>query len=231
VDIDKTTYEALKAHLETLVTENKKNKMQKVLDKRTEHVCIVLEDLYQPHNASACLRSCECFGIQHIHTIENRNGFAPSETVTMGSNKWLDIHRWKNPDGKNTQRCLQDLKAKGYTIAATAFNKKTIPLNNLPLEKPIALVFGTEETGITEDVEKEADVFVKIPMYGFTQSFNISVSVALCLYDISTRLHNGDIDWKLPPESREKHYFEWLQRTIRHPELQIERFLQEYKKS
>ena len=190
-------------YLEGFVSDRRKQRLTEVLVERTRHMAIVLEDVYQGHNASAVLRSCDCFGVQDIHFIENRNKFKISEDVSMGATQWLTIKKY-NTEENNTAACLKELKKQGYRIVATSPHKDDKTIMELDVSKPFALVFGTEIDGITETVSEMANEFVKIPMYGFTESFNISVSVSICLYHIISALHQSNISWQLPQEEKEK---------------------------
>ncbi|MDP2387327.1 MAG: RNA methyltransferase [Bacteroidota bacterium] len=213
-------------YLKQFVSETRLQRFDGVIAERTRHITVVLEDVYQEHNASAVLRSCESFGIQDVHFIENRNKYRISTDVDMGASLWLDIHR-VSKEVNNTVKCLTDLKAKGYKIVATTPHEKDVNLSDLKVDDKIALVFGTEIDGITDDVRACADEFVKIPMYGFTESFNISVSAALCMYELTTKLRASDIDYKLSEEEMLDIRLKWLKNSIKRCDLIIEDF---YKK-
>lgn len=200
-------------YLSEFISENRKARFDEVISHRTDYLRIVLEDLYQGHNASAVLRSCDCFGIQNVHFIENKNNLKISADVAMGSSNWLTIHRHRNPEN-NTVETLNQLKAQGYKIVATTPHKNDYTLDTLPINQKIALVFGTEIDGITDKVFEHADEFVKIPMYGFTESFNISVSAALCMYELTTRMRKEIKDFHLTEEERANVYLDWLKTSI-----------------
>ena len=206
-----------KAYLDFLfqfITDERKQRFEEVLEWRTRHLTVVLEDIFQPHNASAVLRSCDLTGVQDIHIIENNYTFDVNPDVVMGSTKWLDIRRYNELDF-NTPSVIEALKSKGYQIVATCPHQNDYTPENLPLDKPIALVFGTEKTGLTDYVLEHADKYVQIPMYGFTESFNISVSAALLLYTLTHRLHEmNDVDWHLSEEEKEEVRLEWARRTL-----------------
>src|SRR4051812_3833015 len=152
-------------YLSQFISENRRSKFDKVLEYRTRHITIALEDLYQPHNASAVLRSCDIFGIQDIHIIENKNAYTVNRDIAMGSPKWLNLHKYRKAEN-NTLDCINSLKSKGYRIVATSLHEKGYEIKDLPVDKPLALFFGTELTGISETVREHADDFVMIPMYG-----------------------------------------------------------------
>ena len=169
------------------ISENKKGKFDAIIQDRTRHVTVVLENIFQPHNAAAVLRSCDCFGVQDVHVIENSNEYTPNKEIDMGSSKWLNINHYSEKE-ENTVNCLNALKAKGYKIVATTPHTSDCLIEELPLDQPVALLFGTEATGLTATAMEHADAFVKLPMYGFTESYNISVSVALALFSVTERM-------------------------------------------
>ena len=221
------TKEALCAHLAQFVTENKLARMKRVIESRTRAVTVVLEDLFQPHNASAAIRTSECFGVQDVHIIENRFAYQLNPDVVMGASKWVDLYRYGGEGGEHTTACFEGLKRKGYRIVATSLRDDSIPLEELPVEQDIALCFGTEEEGLSERAERLADLSVKIPMHGFTQSLNISVSVAVCLYELCRRIRRERDDWHLSQKERLDVQLSWLRSAVRNAKLVERRFLVE----
>ena len=207
--------EKLIEYLKDFISDSRWDRINEVLDQRTQHLTVVLEDIYQPHNASAVLRSCDGFGIQDVHVIENNNQFDASSQVTIGADQWVTVNRYKKPDFDNVSDCFAELKKRGYQIVATTPHENDLNLNDLDIAQPTALVFGTELEGVTEQVLEQADGFVKIPMAGFSESFNISVSAAICLYDTSIRLRQSNIEWNLTNEKREELLLEWVKKSIK----------------
>lgn len=214
----KTYNKDLISYLSNLISENRRAKFDEVLNFRTRHITILLEDLYQPHNASAVLRSCDIFGIQDIHIVENKNVYTVNRDIALGSPKWLNIHQYKQKEN-NTKLCIDQLKEKGYHIVATSPHRNGCTIDELSVDKPLALIFGTELTGISDTVRENADSFVQIPMFGFTESFNISVSVALCLHTLTAKLHQSGIKWQLNEFEKDELLLTWLRNTIRKVEL------------
>ena len=206
-----------KAFLEFLsrfITDERKQRFEQVLAYRTRHITVMLEDIFQPHNASAVLRSCDLTGVQDIHIVENSYTYDINPDVVMGSTKWLDIHRYNELEF-NTPSAIEYLKGRGYQIVATCPHRDDFLPETLPLDQPVALVFGTEKTGITDYVMEHADRFVRIPMYGFTESYNISVSAALLVYSLTQRLHGmTEVDWHLTEEEKDDVRLEWSRRTL-----------------
>lgn len=186
---------------------------------RTNYIKMVIEDLYQPHNISAVLRSCDCFGVQNIHVIENRNEYETNMDIDMGSSKWVNVIR-HNGEANNTRSALRQLKSEGYRIVATSPHTNDVLLNDFDVTKgKFAFVFGNEKDGISNIVREEADEFVRIPMYGFTESFNISVSAALCLQYATNEIRKQNAPWQLTEIEHYDILHTWLCRSIRNAEM------------
>jgi tRNA (guanosine-2'-O-)-methyltransferase len=220
---------ALLKYLEQFISQNKSNLFDTVIENRTKHITVVLEDIYQSQNASAVLRSCDCFGIQDIHIIENRYTYSINPDVALGSSKWLHLKKY-NQEENNTLSCYHQLKDQGYRIVATTPHKNDTMLDKLELDSKMALVFGTELEGLSEHAIKHADEFVKIPMYGFTESFNISVSAAITLFHLTEKLRKSDIDWKLNENDRIETRLNWVRSVIKRPEIYEREFFRKYKR-
>jgi tRNA (guanosine-2'-O-)-methyltransferase len=198
------------AYLEGFLTESRKEKFLKILEQRTNHFTIALEDVYQLHNTSAVMRSCEVFGIQNLHVVEEKYGKKIDKEIAMGAQKWVDVNRYNS----NTE-CLKTLKEKGYQIIATTPHNDSCLLHEFDITKRSALFFGTERGGLSEEVMEEADGFLKIPMVGFTESLNISVSAAIVIQDITSRLRQSDVDWKLTEDEILSRRLAWAKNSIR----------------
>ncbi len=218
-------------YLRGFISEDRWKRINEVLDKRTEHITVVLEDIYQPHNASAVLRSCDGFGIQNVHVIENKNTFDASSEVTIGADQWLSIHRYNKANYDNVNDCFSKLKEQGFQIVATTPHENDHNLIEMDITKPTALVFGTELDGVSDKVMKQSDGFIKIPMSGFSESFNISVSAAICLYDTSTRMKNSvpESVWNLTENRREELLLEWVKKSIKAGDQLSKKWLAENK--
>ncbi len=198
--------------LSPLVTERRLARMREILSYRTRRIAVALEDIYQSHNASAVLRSCDSFGIQDIYPLEARNSFRVNPEIALGSGRWLSVHR---APGAPVQERLREIRAAGYRIAATSPHGTAFTPRELPLQEPLALVFGTELDGITPEVAELADYRLRIPMYGFAESFNISVAVAIVLHVLCERLRNGPIPWQLSQEEQEALLADWLRADVK----------------
>lgn len=191
------------------------NLFENVLNERTRYVTVVLEDIYQSQNASAVLRTCDCFWIQDVHVIENRNNFELNTEVSLGADKWLNIHKY-DANNRNTLYAIRELRKKNYRIIATSPHINNVLPEIIDLSKrKIAVFFGTEPSGLSETVMENADEYFRIPMYGFTESFNISVSVALVLQDLKKSLNSSGLDWQLSENEKDELRLRWLRLTIK----------------
>ena len=196
--------------LENILTENRKAKFLKVLENRTKHFTIVVEDVFQMHNASAVMRSCEVFGIQELNVIEARYGKSIDKEIAMGAQNWVDINTFDN-----VTNCIATLKNEGYQIIATTPHEKNCLLDDFDISKPSALFFGTERDGLSEEILQKADGFINIPMVGFTESLNISVSVAIIIQNLTNRLRESNINWHLSEEEILEKRVTWAQNSIK----------------
>ena len=203
----------LTTYLEGFVTEKRKNTFKNILLNRTRHFTVVLEDIFQQHNSSAVIRSCDVFGIQDIHIIENKYHSKVSRHVAKGSQKWLNLNNYKE-DKNNTKDCLTRLKNEGYQIIATSPHNNTCTLHDLDISKKSAFIFGVEKSGVSEEVLINSDEILTIPMVGFTESLNISVAAAIILENLTNKLRNSNYQWRLSEKEQEILYANWLEKSI-----------------
>ncbi|MFO7922337.1 MAG: RNA methyltransferase [Bacteroidales bacterium] len=218
-------------YLSGFVTKQRLDKFDYVLENRTRYISLVCEDIYQSHNASALMRTCDCFGIQDIHIIETKNSFAINKDVALGASNWLSIFKYSNLQHK-TSPVFQELRSKGYRIVATTPHKDGISLNELKLEKgPVSLIFGTEMEGLSSAAREEADEFLTIDMYGFTESFNVSVSAGIILHYLRMKLMDSDIDWKLTKKEKFLLKLDWLRKSVKSSNLIEKEFRKNQKSS
>lgn len=212
-------------YLQQFVTKRRAKLIDRILEDRTRYITVLLEDIYQSQNASAVLRSCECFGIQDVHIIENRNKYEINPDVALGANKWLNLKRF-NKKENNIKAAVDYLTRKGYRIVATSPDKNNTLLEDFNLEKgKIALLFGTELKGLSKEILSLSDEFLKIPMYGFTESFNISVSAAIILHYLVSRLRISDINWPLSRQEKLDIKINWLKQTIKKSDILEKAFI------
>ena len=189
--------------------------MRTVLAERTRWITVVLEEIYQPHNASAVLRSCECFGVQEVHVVEERNEFRVSRDVALGAARWLDLVRWQAGEGAAIGRCCDALAARGYRLVAATPAAGARSVDDFdPCRGPVAVLFGTELEGLTDEALRRCPERLHIPMVGFTESLNISVSAALVLRELNRRVRRGAADWRLGEKEREELLLRWLRASI-----------------
>lgn len=206
--------EKILAEFYGIISESKQQLYDTIAAERTKYITVVLENIFQEHNASAVLRSCDCFGIQELNVIEKDNQYKVQRDIARGAGRWVDMYNFDKGENPSLD-CIQKLKEKGYKIVATTPHTNDVTINELDLSQPLALVFGTEGEGISQEIIAIADEFVKIPMYGFTESFNISVSVAITLNVLRNRLEESTINWKLSPEEQTALKIKWSKKILR----------------
>ncbi|MBO2545418.1 RNA methyltransferase [Salegentibacter sp. BDJ18] len=210
---------SLLEHLETFLTPRRIALFNKVIVERTNHFTVATQDVYQLHNTSAVIRSCEVFGIQNIHVIEERKPKRIDREIAMGAQKWVDVNRYST-----SKECIKELREKGYQIVATTPYGESTALKDFNIEKPSAIFFGTEKEGLSNEILNEADCRLNIPMFGFTESLNISVSAAIILQSITSRLKSSEINWQLSEEDKIKLKYEWLKKCIKNSNSIIAQF-------
>jgi len=212
-------------HLSQFVSDHKKEFVDKVLNARTRNITVVLEDIFQSQNASAVIRTCECMGIQDIHIVENITKYSINPRVLKGSNKWIDIIHHCSKSKNNTETLFRQLKDADYKIIVTDPGTDGISIENINVQEKIALVFGNELRGISSAALALCDQKVRIPMYGFTESLNISVSAAICLNTILTRLHAAQAFIGLSDLEKEELKLKWYRKIVRKSDLIEREFL------
>jgi len=201
--------ENLLEYLEGFMTEKRKKRFKQILSLRTKHITVAVEDVFQAHNTSAVIRSCEIFGIQEAHLIEARFGDRLDSKIAMGAEKWVDVIRYNN-----TTECIKKLRSQGYKIIATTPHNNTCLLEDFDSTQKSALFFGTERDGLSNEVIQQADGFIKISMAGFTESLNISVSAAIILQSVTSKLRQSEIDWQLTETEKLEKRIDWAKKTV-----------------
>mgnify|MGYP003815922783 CR=1 FL=1 len=224
--LDKEIKIRLLNYLSTFATDNRLLKFEEIISQRTKYVTVVLENIFQSHNASAVLRTCDCFGIQDVHIIENENHFNVNSDIALGSSKWLNVYKYSQKQNAS-KICLENLKNKGYAIVATSLHEKALKLEDVPVDKKIAVIFGTELNGLTKETLQNADYTMKIPMYGFTESLNISVSVAIAMFYFTNKIREKSSDYFLTEEEKVDVMLNWMRNSINKCELIEKKFLSE----
>lgn len=212
--------QGLLEYLGKYITAHKKAVIEKALAERTRHFTVVLEDIFKPHNASAVLRTCDCFGIQDVHIIEKENQYKVNPYVTRGASQWIDLHKYHSKENSPVLDCFSTLREKGYQIFGTSPVPGSLTIDQLDPRKKIALVFGNEHEGISKEVEEYADGLVHIPMMGFTESFNISVSASIFLYDLRKRAKENEIEgFFLSEEEKQELRMKWYREIVKRSDL------------
>ncbi|HAA13980.1 MAG TPA: rRNA methyltransferase [Cytophagales bacterium] len=225
-NLDPQIQQRLVEYLAEYITSPRKELIEQVLVQRTRHLTLVMEDIDKPHNAGAVLRTADCFGIQDVHVVEETTKYKHSQKVTRGASKWLTLHRYDQESGGNTQRCIESLKAKGYQFLVTSPNAETEGFQHVDFSTKVAVLFGTEWFGASEYAMSQADGLIKLPMYGFTESFNISVAAALTLQGLVNSLRSSKATWQLSEQERNALRLEWYRNSVRNPDIMEREFLE-----
>jgi len=214
------------AHLAQFISDHKLQGVEKVLDQRTRHVTVILEDIFQSQNASAVVRTCECMGLQEIHIVENISKYSVNPKVLKGSHKWLNIMHHTSKTEDNTVACVQQLKSQGFKVMAADPDEDGLSIHEVDASQhKVALLFGNELRGVSKQALALCDAKVRIPMYGFTESFNISVSVAICLNSIVSKLHQSGKAFGLSEEEKDFIRLQWYRKIVRKSDLIEQEFL------
>lgn len=211
--------EELLSYLEDFISEERKNRFISILMERTKFITVAIEDVFQMHNTSAVIRSCESFGVQEAHIVEGKFGNRLDENIAMGAQKWVDIYRYHN-----CGEAIENLRKNGYKIIATTPHANGSLLADFQIDSKMALFFGTEKDGLSNEVLSKADGFLKIPMVGFTESLNISVSAAIILQDLTSKLKKSNFEWQLQSEEIMKKRLDWTKKSIKSIEEIMIRF-------
>lgn len=221
--------ESLYNYLTSFLTEERTKKIEETLQHRTNYMTVVLENIYQSQNASAVLRTCDCLGIHSVHVIENSHEYNVNPQITLGSNKWLNIAKYSEKEN-NSQDAINALKNDGYRIIATTPHMNDIELDQFDVSKgKFAVIIGNEKKGISNTVIEHADEYVRIPMYGFTESYNLSVSAAIIAYTLMEKIRKSNINWKMSEEEQERIALKWVKNSLKRYTLLEEKFYSEIK--
>ena len=215
-------------YLSDFITPHKTALIEEILNKRTRYFTVVLENIYKPHNASAVLRTADCFGLQDIHVIEKENSYKINPYVTRGASQWVDLYKYSNESGNAVHDCFTTLRKEGYRIMATSPKAGSIPIHELEPDQKLALVFGNEHEGVSQEILEQADGLVHIPMYGFTESFNISVAASIFLFDLLNKVKAREIpDFYLTEKEKETLRSTWYRGLVKQVKIHEKEF---YKK-
>lgn len=210
------------AYLENFITQARRDNFIKILQQRSRHFTVAIEDIFQLHNTSAVLRTCEVFGVQELHVIEEKYGKKIDKEIALGAQKWVDVNRYDT-----TTACIESLKAKGYRIIATSPHDESCLMEDFDITQPAALFFGTERLGLSREVLEQADGYLKIPMLGFTESLNISSSAAIIIQNLSSRLRKSDVQWGLSEQEMFEKRIDWARKSIKDIDFITARYLEQ----
>ena len=212
-----------------IITPNKVGLFEKIAPQRSRHLVVGLENIQQDHNASAIMRTMDCLGFQELHLIEKNNNYQFQRDIALGAARWLDVVQHQQ-EPEPVLDAISTLKAKGYRIVATSPHHKANTPQDIDLEQPIALFFGAEKHGISAELEANADSFLHIPMHGFTESYNLSVSAAVVLSALRTRLEASKQSWLLNEAEQIALKIEWCRRILNGGQQLAQKFREEYQK-
>ncbi|MFD1064257.1 TrmH family RNA methyltransferase [Winogradskyella litorisediminis] len=208
-------------YLESYLTPNRIKRFNDVIAQRTNHFTVATEDVYQLHNTSAVMRTCDVFGIQQLNIIEEVNSKNIDREIAMGAQKWVDLNRYNS-----VKSCVTDLKLKGYQIVATTPHTNDCELMDFDITQKSCFFFGRETEGLSDYVLEHADSYLKIPMVGFTESLNISVSAAIILQHVTSKLRKSNIDWQLNEAEKINKRFDWIKKTIKNYDAIVEHYIE-----
>lgn len=223
--LDKHQKTSLLNYLVGFLTESRIERIHEVLNYRSRHCCLILENVFQSHNISAVMRSCDCFGIQDIHIIDHVNPFKINPDVDLGASKWLSVQTYSKENA--LENCLQGLRNNGYRIIATTPHTDDVIVQDFDVTQKFALAFGTELDGLSPEILAQADGFLKIPMVGFTESLNISVSAAITLFHLTNRMRSEIPDWQLTENEYLDLELKWVMSSVRSADFLAKRFIKD----
>ena len=207
------------AYLATFMTEERFSLFERTLAQRTNYMTILAENTFHPHNAAALMRHCEAFGVQRMHTIETRCTFDPSQNISRGSDRWLNLVRHNS-----TEEALAALKAEGYRLVATTPHRESCTPETFDVTKgKFALIFGTEHAGISEEAMAAADEYLRIPMCGMVESLNVSASAAILIYQLTGRIRAQVAGWPLSEREQTELLYDWTRLSVKDAERILQR--------
>ena len=207
-------------YLKQFLTDERLSKIEHFSLESSDFVLPVMEDVYQFRNAAAIVRSVEACGFHHVVALEEENVFNPNLKVTKGAETWVQVEKMPN-----NLDSLKEIKSRGYRILAVSPEKNAIMLPDYEVKEPIALVFGTELEGVSDEILDFADETLAIPMFGFTKSFNVSVAAAICMYELKQKLMKSGIEYQLSDQKLLELKIRWAKNSIKSSEQILERFL------
>lgn len=209
-------------YLQQFLTDERLQKINHFAPESSDFVLPVIEDVFQFRNAAAIVRSVEACGFHKIVAMESQNEFNPNLRVTKGAETWVEVERL--PHGLDT---VSEIKDRGYRIVAVSPENNATLLPDFQIKEPIALVFGTEAEGVTDEILDFADETLAIPMYGFTRSFNVSVAAAICVYELKQKLIRSNLDYLLPEEKLWEMKVRWAVNSLQSGDQILAKYLKD----
>lgn len=209
-------------YLQQFLTDERLQKINHFAPESSDFVLPVIEDVYQFRNAAAIVRSVEACGFHKIVAMESQNKFNPNLRVTKGAETWVEVERLPH-----SLDSIEMIKNRGYKIVAVSPENNATLLPDFQITEPVALVFGTEAEGVTDEILDFADETLAIPMYGFTRSFNVSVAAAICAYELKQKLMRSNLDYKLSEEKLWKMKVRWAVNSIKSGEQILAKYLKD----
>jgi tRNA (guanosine-2'-O-)-methyltransferase len=220
VHADEADPELVIRALEPQLSDERRDKIGRVVASRLGGLVVVLENLHDAHNGGAALRSCEAVGVREVRVVGS--SFRFSERVTQGCDKWLDLVR-----DETIERCATELKARGFRLYAAVPGAATA-LDELDARAPAAFLVGNERDGLSPAARAACDVEFTIPMRGFSQSVNLSVATALCVYTHAQRRRRAlDAIGDLDERARRRLLADYYRRDVRGADAIIARWREE----
>ncbi|UTW62032.1 RNA methyltransferase [bacterium SCSIO 12741] len=225
-----TKKEALWDFLQQYLTDERRELFEQILEYRTDHFAVCVEDVYHEHNAGALVRTAECFGIQKLFVMQDINDFNVQKGMSKGAEHWLDIEYYRRK-GRSTYDCMDRVRELGYQVVATTPHSNDVDLREFDFTQKSAFFFGKEKAGLSPEIVEQADVCLRIPIYGVTESYNISVSAALILYELTQKLHNSNLDWRLSADEQREKRLNWALHSITRSDVFVREFERLYKRA
>ncbi|MGK0286028.1 MAG: tRNA (guanosine-2'-O-)-methyltransferase, partial [Salibacteraceae bacterium] len=215
-------------YMDSFLESPRRERLNGVLENRTTHFCVAMEDLFYERNSGAIIRTADGYGIQNVHVIEPKESFKSKVTniISKGAEKW--VTKTQHDDIKDgAKMCIAELRAQGYQIVATSPHTDGHTIHNFDISKKSAFFLGAEKTGISDIVMEEADDYISMPIYGFTESYNVSVANAILLHELVNRLRSSEVNWKLSDTERKELLLDWTMKSVVSSDFIAEQFIHE----
>lgn len=203
------------ALLSQRLTPQRREKLEKVVGQRTQYVALGIENVNNPQNAAALLRTADAFGIQDVHIVESGVNYQVHPKITRGTHNWLTVtsHKVDQATG-GTQSVLDGLRANGYRIIATSVEPGSVPMEKLDVSSPFVLFFGNEHNGLSKELLEAADEHMHLPMQGFTESLNVSVCCGIAMHHLISKIKSHSLPWQLTADAQTDLLAVWARKSV-----------------